>query len=663
MRKLAAAAATILAISLAVAALIGAVTAAPAWSAASEPGYPRLGLWWPDKSYPMDIGAVAKHDWVCLEDWSKADVAKIHAADPLTKVLDSSNAAELRYDPAAGPTDPMNFELAAASPQWILTQLGTTLSSNVDGATNVIPVADASRFAVGDLAVCENEIMHVESVGSGSITVQRDWLKPGSSHPAGVRIAPAYEQWPGSVTMDLTDRCPRVDVGHGPEDWAQYNARIGYQLTQTAAWDGLYVDVSNGDKADNVWNGPGSHRRSIDYTRSNTPVASYAAFNAAWDAGLTSYQTQLRALLPDKVILTNGSYPDYAQMNGTAFEAFPDSNGGQYGAPWGTVMFGPVGAGSVTDWTAKSGTPNMTTLLTYGDDTGSGTTVDYQKMRFGLGSALVTGAYFSYAPNQHLLGASPLPWFDEYDNAGAGRGYLGQPLAPAQQAVSGAEVWRRDFENGIVLVNGTSSPVTLDLGGSFKKIKGTQVPAINDGSTVSAVTLQARDAIILLRLPSPTSPGAVTSPAPSPAPVVTSPTPTPDPAPAPASDPAAAPVVTPPAPAPVVTPPAPAPAPDPTPSPVVTPPDPAPAPAPAPDPETAPTATPAPDPAVPATDAAAPSASPSAAPTSTADATAVPAPTGLGHHRYEGDWREGEQDRGDAFRAIVAFLDQIHLEY
>ncbi len=480
--------------------LIAGIATAPV-ALASDTGYPKLGLWWPDKSYPMNINAIAKHDWVCLEDWSKSSVAKIHAVNPATKVLDSSNACELRYNPAAGPTDAMNFEFAAASPQWILTGVGTTLSSPINNSTTVIPVGNASRFAVQDLVVCENEVMYVQSVGTSSITVERDWIKAPASHAAGVRIAPAYEQWPGSVTMDLTDKCPKVDVGNGPEDWADYNARIGYQLTQTAAWDGLYVDVSNGDKADNVWNGTGSHRRSIDYYRNNTYVAdSYAAFNTAWNAGLLDYQTQLRGRLSDKVVFTNGSYPNYAQMNGTAFEAFPDSNGGQYGVPWSTVMFGPLDRGSVNDWITRSGTPNMTTLLTYGDDTGSGTTVQYQKMRFGLGSSLLLGAEFTYAQNQHLLGADPLPWFDEYDNAGAGQGYLGMPLSAATRVISGSNVYRRDFAGGVVLVNGSSGAVTVQLGATFQKIHGTQVPSINDGSRVTAVTLQARDAVILLRV-------------------------------------------------------------------------------------------------------------------------------------------------------------------
>jgi hypothetical protein len=34
---------------------------------------------------------------------------------------------------------------------------------------------------------------------------------------------------------------------------------------------------------------------------------------------------------------------------------------------------------------------------------------------------------------------------------------------------------------------------------SFKKISGTQDPSVNDGSTVTSVTLEERDGLILLK--------------------------------------------------------------------------------------------------------------------------------------------------------------------
>jgi hypothetical protein len=70
-------------------------------------------------------------------------------------------------------------------------------------------------------------------------------------------------------------------------------------------------------------------------------------------------------------------------------------------------------------------------------------------------------------------------------------------------------VWRRDFDNGIVLVNPKGNgPQTVSLGGSFVKIKGKQDPTTNDGQTVTTVTLKDRDGIVLLRATPVTRPAA-----------------------------------------------------------------------------------------------------------------------------------------------------------
>ena len=61
-------------------------------------------------------------------------------------------------------------------------------------------------------------------------------------------------------------------------------------------------------------------------------------------------------------------------------------------------------------------------------------------------------------------------------------------------------VWRRDFDNGIVLVNPKGNgPQTVTLETSYIKIKGAQDPVTNNGQTVTTVTLKDRDGIILLR--------------------------------------------------------------------------------------------------------------------------------------------------------------------
>ena len=59
-------------------------------------------------------------------------------------------------------------------------------------------------------------------------------------------------------------------------------------------------------------------------------------------------------------------------------------------------------------------------------------------------------------------------------------------------------VFRRDFDNGIVVVNATPSSKTVNLDGTFKRIKGTQ-DAVNNGATLSSVTIPAYDSPLLVR--------------------------------------------------------------------------------------------------------------------------------------------------------------------
>ena len=59
-------------------------------------------------------------------------------------------------------------------------------------------------------------------------------------------------------------------------------------------------------------------------------------------------------------------------------------------------------------------------------------------------------------------------------------------------------LYRRDFQNGTVLVNPSAQTLTVPLGRTFQKILGTADPVVNDGSRVTEVTVPPSDAIFLL---------------------------------------------------------------------------------------------------------------------------------------------------------------------
>jgi hypothetical protein len=60
-------------------------------------------------------------------------------------------------------------------------------------------------------------------------------------------------------------------------------------------------------------------------------------------------------------------------------------------------------------------------------------------------------------------------------------------------------VWRRDFQNGIVLVNPTELPLNVPLETTFRRIQGTRAPTVNNGALSTTTTLPPHDALFMLR--------------------------------------------------------------------------------------------------------------------------------------------------------------------
>ncbi len=130
-----------------------------------------------------------------------------------------------------------------------------------------------------------------------------------------------------------------------------------------------------------------------------------------------------------------------------------------------------------------------------------GSPTDYQAMRYGLASCLLDDAYFAYTDS--AKGYTGVVWFDEYNAK------LGKAISPPTMSAWKNGVWRRDFENGIALVNPRGNgAVTVELEEEFRRLSGSQAPAVNSGQLTTSVRLNDRDGIILLRkqartLPSP----------------------------------------------------------------------------------------------------------------------------------------------------------------
>jgi hypothetical protein len=652
---------------------LGLAAANPATARAGS-SFPRVGVLWPDVTTYSD-SSIARYDFVVLADSTASHLSSIKATNPDITALRGVSACELDFYPTRPATDLQNLYFAKASARWLLTQAGSTLSGNVTAATTSFPVAATTAsgkalFAVGDFVVIEEEIAKVTAVGTNTITVARGQVHPAASHSAGTRIAAAIQFWPNSLVFDVTAACPRVTVDGavGPENWNEWNARQIAASIANPAWSGVFLDRS---EANQSWLVTSGYARTIDPDRSNTVLTDYTNFNTTWNSGLVVLEARLRTLLGDRIIQGNTAYPNYDKLNGTLFEHFPNDAGGWYNSSWHATVVGPsFSKGSyLTDWMTKCPQPSLSTIwtkeceLTPNQAAGiepfdnpflkPGFAPNYRKMRFGLTTTLLGDGIFAYGPGTSETAGKGLMWFDEYDNAGAGKGYLGSPLGPmysvapalvapdllhgnggfGDQAVLGTwtlyrrpnyaatslldsglariqitqsagelsgvlleqhdvgvvagatytlsfraradrplsvqalvqqagspysvrmttretelstdwrtfeipltssgtdpaaellfsmggevgtiwlgdvklqagdrNVYRRDYEGGVVLVNATGAAATSSLDGVFRKIRGTQDSLLNDGALATAVTIPARDGLVLLRTTEP----------------------------------------------------------------------------------------------------------------------------------------------------------------
>ncbi|HWA86812.1 MAG TPA: putative glycoside hydrolase, partial [Opitutus sp.] len=123
----------------------------------------------------------------------------------------------------------------------------------------------------------------------------------------------------------------------------------------------------------------------------------------------------------------------------------------------------------------------------------------YAFMRYALTSALLGDAYFSYSDNGYSI--ERCKWFDEFDLK------LGHAVDPPSATPFENGVYRRRFQNGMVLVNPRTNPdrtprtaetVTIEPG--YRRFRGRQDPVTNNGEPVSKLTLAAGDGIILVRI-------------------------------------------------------------------------------------------------------------------------------------------------------------------
>lgn len=276
---------------------------------------------------------------------------------------------------------------------------------------------------------------------------------------------------------------PQVQVINvSNQDWQNFNVDYLKNKLGMSQWDGIMYDMV--DAEINHYSNQG-----IDINNDGI-VDSTSTVNQKWQAGMSQLFAKTRSVIgKDKLIVTNGNSIDTYQknINGRIFENFP--------TPW-------EGNGS---WQASMYqylrrlpglNHNPDTYIINGTTRNTGNMRNYQAMRFGLASTLLGDGYFSfdYGDQSH----QQLWWYDEYDmKLGQAQSSYINLLEPENDYIK-AGLWRRDFDNGIALVNSTNKDqLYIFKNEEFEKLRGAQDPAVNNGTKVNYIKLKPNDGIIM----------------------------------------------------------------------------------------------------------------------------------------------------------------------
>lgn len=278
--------------------------------------------------------------------------------------------------------------------------------------------------------------------------------------------------WPNNYMMNVTDKCPEVNG----KRWNTYLAQfVSSEILSTGLWDGVFYD--------NAWGGVDWFTKGkADLDRDGTADVSP---DNLWKEGIKTILNKTRELTKNRYAFVVNQGPGHreyrSESNGAFLETFPEFG-------WNYTM-------QVYDFQGSAGAqPRFMIINSNTKNTGKRT--DYREMRYGLASTLLKNGYFSfdYGDQAH----NQTWWYDEYSiNLGVP---TGEPVSVNKKSKYQEDgVWKREYANGIALVNPSSKTQTVELPGEYEKLIGTQDTKTNNGQIVDRVSIPAKDGLVMLR--------------------------------------------------------------------------------------------------------------------------------------------------------------------
>ncbi len=302
----------------------------------------------------------------------------------------------------------------------------------------------------------------------------------------------SVSQWPNSVMTNLADTAPKVNG----QTFGEYAANwVASRVWSTGLWDGIFLDVWG----DRVY---GSDRSSwdVDGDGVDDPEAMIYGPGGPWERGITRAEEIMRADMPSAVLVANGDRSLAGQrLDGRAFESFADPNADrdpisdiqryvQLSADRGHRAPGVMMTIDRRRVRARvrAGSPQRPVLPHRHPAAGRVLVADGVR---ATGSWPTTTSWTAAAS---VVAISAIPSSPIRRRTGWPR-LTSRASAPSRPMSCGAT-----SSTGSCSTTPAPRPQTIELGGPFRKLRGTQDPKVNDGSTVTSVTLPGRDGLILL---------------------------------------------------------------------------------------------------------------------------------------------------------------------
>lgn len=514
-----------------------------AWGGSSiDMPFPRLGMWWLD-AYKESAASIARYDLVLNEFDDASLFTKLEKARKLNpkmlvfRPISPSECVHFRQVP--GGRRVPNPEIKKLPTCFFLTECGSVLSKGVNKSAGVIHVEKILRddgtplfFAGGELAIgdYESALVSFVDIKKKVIKLKRGYVREASDHLKGERVAMHVRFWPETWVMNITAACPEVKVNGIDKNirWLEYffmmltdrqllkkvtgeadAANWAYLDNKNAAYDGIVIDRFSDAQSWLAATDP-ARKKELDLFCNNSSAAA-EKFDESCAKGvdilLEFLRKEYRGL---KIIRNNPLSTNISSYDGQVYETSGWKNAS---LRWWEALF--INTDEKTrypsscylDWFKKSACVMVEVYEDEGFPEGgekeinplkrSGFVPNYRRMRFSLASTLLGDGFYSYEAATAGHGSFGLMWFDEYDNAGAGKGYLGMPEGSCEKLSSG--VYRRKFQKGMALCNPGRQCVTLDIENGYKMIKGVQAPRINNGKDAGRLTLEGFDGLILLK--------------------------------------------------------------------------------------------------------------------------------------------------------------------